>query len=181
MGKTIYLVNHGEAEGNGAHDELTAEGIIHSEELGEFLEGCPAADRVITSPLRRARQTAAAIGDKLGIHIEEDSRLAERQMSSQVFDDWLLKVEDTFLDLNLSYEDGESSHDAMQRACDVIAELPDDSRTVIVTHSLLFILILRCYDERAGFEDWQALKHPDVYELQISGDSGIYKPLQHHK
>lgn len=171
MEKVIYLVNHGEAEGSAAQDSLTAEGILHASELAQFLERYP-IERVITSPLRRARQTANSIADKLGIHSEEDSRLAERQMSSQVFEDWLLKVEDTFIDLNLSYEDGETSNDAMQRVCDVVNELPETSHSVLVTHSLLLVLLMRCFDEQIGFEDWQAIKHPDVYEMRMT-DAGV--------
>ncbi|WP_025782870.1 histidine phosphatase family protein [Sporosarcina sp. D27] len=167
MEKVIYLVNHGEAEGNTAQDSLTAEGILHVSELAQFLERYP-IERIITSPLMRARQTANEIGDKLGIHTEEDSRLAERQMNSQVFDDWLLRVEDTFLDLNLSYEDGETSNEAIHRACEVIDELPDTNHTVLVTHSLLLVLLMRCFNERVGFEEWQAVKHPDVYELRLT-------------
>ncbi len=179
MEKVIYLVNHGEAEGSSPHDELTAAGIVHADELGALLESY-SAERIITSPLLRARQTAAAIGDKIGIHIEEDSRLAERQMSSREFDDWLLKVEDTFLDLNLAYQDGESSHEAMQRSCEVINELPEGSTTVVVTHSLLLILLMRCFNDRIGFDDWQALQHPDLYELRISGGAGTITHLWNH-
>ena len=170
MRKTIYVVNHGEAEGFAAHDGLTAEGILHAEALGAFLEKYP-VERIITSSLLRARETASAIGGKLSIHIEKDSRLAERQMSSQRFDDWLLKVEDTFLDLNISYEDGETSNEAMQRICDVVNELPDASHTVLVTHSLLLVLLMRCYNDRIGFDDWQEVQHPDVYQLNMT-DSG---------
>lgn len=170
MEKTIYVVNHGDAEGFLAHDGLTAKGILQAEEVGAFLENYP-VERVITSSLMRARQTASSIGDKLAIHIEEDSRLAERQMSSQRFDDWLLKVEDTFLDLNLSYEDGETSNDAMQRVCEVVKELPDKSHTVVVTHSLLLVLLFRCYNDRVGFDEWQDIQHPDVYKMTIT-DAG---------
>ncbi|MGG0643952.1 histidine phosphatase family protein [Sporosarcina gallistercoris] len=180
MEKVIYLVNHGEAEGSAAQDPLTAEGILHGSELAQFLEGYP-IERVITSPLMRARQTANEIGDKLGIRIEDDSRLAERQMSTRVFDDWLVKVEGTFLDLNLSYEDGETSNDAMQRVCDVVDELPDNSHSVLVTHSLLLVLLMRCFDQRIGFEDWQAIKHPDVYEMRLADAGAQITHLWEHE
>ncbi|WP_432353462.1 histidine phosphatase family protein [Sporosarcina sp. A2] len=180
MEKVIYLVNHGESEGFAAQDSLTAEGILHAYQLAQFLERYP-IEHIISSPLMRARQTAIEIADKLGIHAEEDSRLAERQLNSQVFDDWLLKVEDTFLDLNRSYEDGETSNDAMQRACDLIYELPDNSHTVLVTHSLLLILIMRCFNERIGFEEWQAIKHPDVYEMRVTEAGTIVTHLCEHE
>lgn len=180
MEKVIYLVNHGEAEGNAAEDSLTAEGILHVSELAQFLERYP-IERIITSPLMRTRQTANEIGDKLGIHTEEDSRLAERQISSQIFDDWLLKVEDTFLDLNLSYEDGETSNEAIHRVCEVIDELPDNNHTVLVTHSLLLVLLMRCFNERIGFEEWQAVKHPDVYEMRLTEAGAQITHLWEHE
>lgn len=170
MRKVIYLVNHGEAEGFTAQDSLSAEGILHSSEVAQFLEPYP-IDRVITSPLMRARQTANEIGDKLGIHIEEDSRLAERQMSSQAFDEWLMKIEETSLEWNLSYKEEETSNDVMQRVCEVVDELPDNSHTVLVSHSLVLVLLMRCFDDRVGFEEWQGMKHPDVYEMRLT-DTG---------
>ncbi len=72
----LLIVRHAEAA-PGEPDELrplTAEGRAHARELGERLRGEGfAADAVITSPLLRARETAAALG--LG-EPEVDERLA---------------------------------------------------------------------------------------------------------
>lgn len=71
------------------------------------------------------------------------------------------------LDVHLKYEGGESSHEAMERVCHVADELPDGSKTVLVTHGNLMTLLLRCYDERVGFQEWQALTNPDVYRVRV--------------
>src|SRR5690606_21316929 len=119
--KIIYIVRHCSAEGQSPHADLTAEGVMQAEKLASFFEDME-VDRIITSPFVRARMTAEPIAEKKGIHYEEDSRLAERTLSSREFEDWLLKLEDTFLDFELKYEGGESSQEATDRVCNVVDE-----------------------------------------------------------
>ncbi|MFC5601889.1 histidine phosphatase family protein [Sporosarcina koreensis] len=167
MEKVLYIVRHCTAEGQSPHADLTADGIVQAEKLADFFKEID-VDRVISSPFIRARRTAEPIADGKKLHIEEDSRLAERTLSTYAFEDWLLKLEDSFLDFHLKYEGGESSHEAMERVCKVADELPDGSKTVLVTHGNLMTLLLRCYDERIGFQEWQALTNPDVYRVQVT-------------
>lgn len=169
MEKTIYIVRHCSAEGQAPHAELTAEGILQAAQLAEYFDGIE-VDRIITSPFSRARQTGWPLAERKNLHVEVDSRLGERVLSSTEFKDWLIKLEDTFLDLHLKYDGGESSREAMTRVCDVLDELEEGSQTVLVTHGNLMALLLRCYDERFGFEQWQALTNPDVYMLRIKDE-----------
>ena len=173
MEKIIYIVRHCSAEGQAPRAELTAEGILQAGQLVEFFEDIE-VDRIITSPFSRARQTGWPIAERKKLHVDVDSRLRERVLSSNDFEDWLIKLEDTFFDLHLKYEGGESSSEAMSRVCDVVDELGDGSRTVLVTHGNLMALLLRCYDERFDFEQWRALTNPDVYVIRIKdGDSEV--------
>ncbi|MEK4712896.1 histidine phosphatase family protein [Sporosarcina sp. FSL K6-5500] len=173
MEKVIYIVRHCSAEGQAPHAELTAEGILQAGQLVAFFEDIE-VDRIITSPFSRARQTGWPIAERKKLHVEVDSRLMERVLSSMDFEDWLIKLEDTFFDLHLKYEGGESSSEAMSRVCDVVDELGVGSRTVLVTHGNLMALLLRCYDERFDFGQWQALTNPDVYVIRIKdGDSEV--------
>lgn len=164
--KTIYVVRHCSAEGQEPNADLTAEGVVQAEKLAAFFKEIE-VDRIVTSPFVRARMTAEPIADLKGFYFEEDSRLAERTLSSRNFDDWLLKLEDSFLDVHLKYEGGESTHEAMERVRKVVDELPDGSRAVLVTHGNLMSLLLKSYDERIGFEEWQALTNPDVYRVHV--------------
>ena len=75
----VYIVRHAEAA-PGEPDEdrrLTEEGREQARELGRRLAGegvRPSA--LLTSPLVRARQTAAVLGEALGVQPESDQRLA---------------------------------------------------------------------------------------------------------
>jgi phosphohistidine phosphatase len=75
----LYLVRHAQAAGGEPDDlrPLTAEGRADARALGERLarDGVHAA-AVISSPLLRARETAAEIGRPLGCEPEADERLA---------------------------------------------------------------------------------------------------------
>ena len=75
----VYVVRHAEAA-PGDPDELrrlTPSGREQARALGERLarEGVE-LDAVLTSPLLRARETAAAIANALGLTAEADERLA---------------------------------------------------------------------------------------------------------
>lgn len=81
----LLLVRHGETESNArgyllghADPPLSATGRRQAVELGEWL---PPADLVVSSPLLRARQTAAALGSPVTI----DERWIERDYGP--FDD----------------------------------------------------------------------------------------------
>jgi phosphohistidine phosphatase len=75
----LYLVRHARAAGGEPDDlrPLTAEGRADARALGERLarDGVRAT-AVISSPLLRARETAAELGRALGCEPEADERLA---------------------------------------------------------------------------------------------------------
>jgi phosphohistidine phosphatase len=75
----LFLVRHADAE-PGEPDELRELSLLGREqarELGEQLrEEGVSADAVLSSPLLRARQTAAELGRALGVEAEPDERLA---------------------------------------------------------------------------------------------------------
>jgi phosphohistidine phosphatase len=75
----VYLVRHAEAEPGepDALRRLTAAGRRQAQELGERLARERVdATAVVSSPLLRARETAAAIAAELGLSAEPDERLA---------------------------------------------------------------------------------------------------------
>ena len=154
MEKVIYVIRHCSAEGQAPDADLTAEGVSQAKKLVDFFEGIE-VDRIITSPFVRARRSAEPLAKAKGIHIEQDSRLAERVLSSNNLEDWLVKLEETFIDSHLKYEGGESSIEAMMRVRNVVDGLESVSRTVLVTHGNLMALLLRSFDGRFGFEEWR--------------------------
>jgi phosphohistidine phosphatase len=83
----LYVVRHAEAA-PGDPDELrtlTAEGRAQARALAERLgTERPALDAVLTSPLLRARETAAAIADAVGVEAEVEERLAPGATAADV-------------------------------------------------------------------------------------------------
>ena len=75
----VYLVRHAEAE-PGSPDELralTQAGRVAARSLGKRLRSeAGTVDGVVSSPLRRARETAEAIADELGARAGVDELLA---------------------------------------------------------------------------------------------------------
>ena len=74
MEKVIYIVRHCAAEGQAPLATLTAEGILQSGLLAAFFDDIE-VDRIITSPFKRARETAWPVAEKKKLHVEVDSRL----------------------------------------------------------------------------------------------------------
>lgn len=69
--------------------------------------------------------------------------------------------------MDLSFQGGESSREAMNRAIEVVEEIlkSDIQNTILVTHGNLMALLLKHFDDQFGFETWANLTNPDVYLL----------------
>jgi broad specificity phosphatase PhoE len=81
----LWLVRHGEstwntaglAQGHNDQAELTSRGLHQATEAAEQFRG-RSVRAIYASDLRRARQTAAAFGQVLGLPVAADARLRER-------------------------------------------------------------------------------------------------------
>ncbi|HEY2330319.1 MAG TPA: histidine phosphatase family protein [Acidimicrobiales bacterium] len=86
MDATVFLVRHGRTalnaadilRGRGKDSPLDATGAAEVSALGKLFADCD-VELIITSPLTRARQTAAAIAATTGASIELDDGLADRE------------------------------------------------------------------------------------------------------
>jgi phosphohistidine phosphatase len=83
----VYLVRHAKAEEEGgAGDDarrLTAEGRRRFRALAGALNQRLSISRILTSPYRRARETAEILAAGAGVRIEEDDALASGRSSGQ--------------------------------------------------------------------------------------------------
>ena len=164
--KQIYLVRHCQAAGQEAEAPLTKNGIEQAEQLVSLFDGYP-IDRIVSSPFHRAIATIQPLAEERGLTIEQDRRLEERILSGQPMEDWLDRLRDTFDELSLCYEGGESSMTAIHRANELLTEVlsGDDNHVVLVSHGCLLTLLMKSIDDQFGFKEWQQLKNPDVYLL----------------
>lgn len=127
---------------------------------------------IISSPFIRAIDTIKPFAEAKGMGILMDDRLMERVLCCIEMTDWMEKLERTYLDLDLRFEGGETSNEAMKRGVAVIEEIQerDANHIILVTHGALLSLILKNYDKKIGFNEWKSLTNPDVYVLELAED-----------
>ncbi len=168
MLKTLYIVRHCQAVGQEPNAPLTSEGHLQAIALTDLLFGF-GIERVISSPFIRAYQSIAPLAERLGLSIEIDNRLIERVLCATPLDNWRERLAESFTNLDLYLDGGESSRDAMARGFAVIDEVlqQEASQVAIVTHGNLMALILKTFDDRIGYAEWEKLSNPDVYRLQF--------------
>ncbi|WP_311774005.1 MULTISPECIES: histidine phosphatase family protein [Metabacillus] len=165
MLKKIYVIRHCEAEGQSPEVQLTDRGLEQALDLSEFFSNIK-IDRIISSPYKRAIDSIYPLAKRLNIDVEIDRKLTERILSTKNLSDWFEKLRSTFVDLELKFEGGESSREAMKRIVEVVEEAYSrNNNTVIVTHGNLMSLLLMYFNKEFGFDDWKSLSNPDVFLL----------------
>lgn len=139
---TLYLVRHAESEANAAgrfagqaDSPLTARGREQAEAVAEFLQKVR-FDRVISSDLSRARDTAAAIARRQGLEVEAIRELREIDVGDaegRPFDE-MRQRPDWTPDGFVQWPGGESLDQAYARARRAIERIVAESpgRTVCV-------------------------------------------------
>lgn len=169
MDKILYVVRHGQAEGQSPEARLTAEGTLQALALADLLAQFPIC-RIVASTFTRARESVEPLAQRLGISIETDERLVEAALSAVNEPDWLDRLRTTFTDLDLCFEGGESAHTGMRHAVAAVDHVLASylGPTVLATHGRLMTLLLKHFDGTIGFAEWQALTNPDVFRVTIT-------------
>ncbi len=176
--KKIYIVRHCEAIGQPPESSLTQNGFEQSIELNQFFTNLQ-IDRIISSPFLRAVQSIQPTVNHKQLQLDIDKRLAERVLSNKEYPDWLTRLEETYNDLELKFEGGESSKEAIDRVYSLVKEIinQESEHTIIVTHGNLMSLLLMHLDPEFGFAQWRMLSNPDVYELSIDTHHTNFKRI----
>jgi 2,3-bisphosphoglycerate-dependent phosphoglycerate mutase len=178
MEKRVFVVRHCEAEGQPSEAPLTEVGFRQAADLAQFLID-ERVDKIISSPFLRAKQSIEPTATEKGLQIENDERLAERILSTEFLQDWLVKLEATFNDLDLKFAGGESSREAMNRIVAVVEDIVkgEAENSLIVTHGNLMALLLHHYQSSFGFKEWRNLGNPDVYLLKFKEDNVVIEQI----
>ncbi|OIN67653.1 histidine phosphatase family protein [Exiguobacterium sp. KRL4] len=164
--KTYYVIRHCEATGQAPDAPLTKQGQKQADALAVFFKTIP-VDRILCSPFRRARETILPLAALHDCSVEIEDQLQERTLSTSPLSDWRTALQETFVDLDLRFPDGESSREVMERMTSILKEasLHPARHTILVTHGNAMALLLHTIDSTFGYEDWQQLQNPDVYRL----------------
>lgn len=160
----IYLIRHGETEWNverrmqgRRESRLTLRGERQAAAMAKLLAGLVAHDppgswRLASSPLGRARQTAAFIGASLGVAVEIDERLAEI-----AFGEWEGRLRDEVApqypelfegrDWLVSPPGGETYDEVWARVAAWLADQPPEPerRMIAVSHGVTGRLLRGAY------------------------------------
>jgi len=169
--KELYIIRHCQAEGQKPEAPLTSLGQEQAERLATQLSAVP-LDYIIASPYVRAIQTIEPLATAKKLTIHTDERLIERVLCGNNEPNWRDMLKQTYDDMDLCYEGGESSQQATLRVMAVVEEWKrsDHSCAALISHGNLISLLLRAYDGRTGFHEWERLTNPDVYRLQLDAE-----------
>jgi broad specificity phosphatase PhoE len=120
----IYLVQHGDKQRLAGDPGLTERGRDQARGTARWLQGA-GLHALFSSPLRRARETAAAIAAATGLPVQLESRLRERANwdGTQTFDSFLADWDRSTQDRDFTLSNGETSQSAGQRMRAFVAGL----------------------------------------------------------
>lgn len=182
----IYLVRHGETVANvesvysGQRDDgLSVHGRESSARLGEYFMG-RTVNRIVSSPLMRALDTARPISDRTGVPIEVVDELTEIDMgpwtglsASEIarlfpsaWKHWRTNPDSLRLD---GFEGLASGQARIVKVIQEVAERSAHSHTVFVTHETLIRLAL-CWIENRGLSAYRSFSVPNASVIRISTD-----------
>ena len=174
MSRALYIVRHCQSTGQESDAPLTKIGQQQAIVLADYFSKMQIA-RIISSPFVRAYHSILPLSIHLNLTIEVDERLIERVLSPVPLDNWRKRLAETFVDLDLSFEGGESSRTAMMRGIAVVDRVIQETNepAVIVTHGNLMTLILKHFDKQIGYTEWKKLQNPDVYCIKSSSEGTL--------
>jgi len=167
----LILIRHCESSGQAPDAPLTEAGERAAVALADRLEALR-PDAVYSSPYRRARTTLQPFAERAGLAIVEDARLHERVLSERPLDDWLEHIRRSYEDMDhIAGTGGESLRETQTRALAALADIMARGHRLpaVTSHGNLISTILRAADPDFGFEDWRALRNPDLFELSFDG------------
>jgi 2,3-bisphosphoglycerate-dependent phosphoglycerate mutase len=177
----LYLVRHAHADY--APDEqrpLSAQGVADAGRVARLLGQAPIT-AIYASPYRRSWQTVQSLAGKLDLPLHFEPDLRERTLGRFAAElDFLDAVQQTWADPGFAHPGGEPNAAAQRRGVAVVQRLlarHRDQEIVAATHGNLLALVLQHFDPAVGYEFWQALTMPDVYELRVEGDVAWFTRL----
>ncbi|NIK76647.1 broad specificity phosphatase PhoE [Paenibacillus castaneae] len=141
MGTNFYLVRHANKQ-NGIGDvAISSDGILQAQVTARHLSGLLPVKKIVSSPLKRARETALIIANKSNAAISEDIRLRERanwgDIPGQTFEAFVQMWERCTTDRDFIPPVGDSARMAGERLSTCLLELANENpqdTIIILTH-----------------------------------------------
>jgi len=189
MSTIFYLVRHALKEKAIGDVPITLKGIMQAQLTARYFCNLPIS-LIVTSPLRRAKETADYIALKTKLTVTEDSRLRERanwgDLPEQTFDEFVTMWDRCTHEPDYMPPVGDSAKQACERLISLLSELgkkqPPENNIVVVTHGGLITDFLVSTFPESQLNVW----HPHFVTVQselipecsitiLNYENGIYK------
>ncbi len=170
MLQRFLLIRHCQAVNQAPQAALTEVGRKQAEELASFLQQ-RAVDHIVSSSYARAQQSILPFAQRSGLRVNLDQRLIERRLADRHVKQWQQAIRKSFEDLNFRLPGGESGREVQARAWAALNATmeADYVLPVFVTHGNLISLLLNSLDSDFGYQQWESLSNPDVFQLEEHG------------
>jgi 2,3-bisphosphoglycerate-dependent phosphoglycerate mutase len=170
----LLLIRHCQATAQHPDAPLTAWGARTADALVAGLRDL-APDAVYSSPYERAHGTIRPFAISAGLPVRFDERLRERILSDNDLEDWLDHVRRSFADPDYCAPGGESLNQARTRATVALADIAAAGHRlpVVVSHGNLIASVLRSMDATFGFAEWQGLRNPDLFQVDLDAGQPV--------
>lgn len=168
----LILIRHCASSGQAPEADRFVAGRTAAEALADRLSGL-GIDAVYSSPYRRALSTIEPFALRHALPLAVDDRLKERVLADHDRQDWLRHVERSFEDGEHRLSGGESFNAVRHRGLAALAQIVsrDHRLPIAASHGALISAVLSATDPTFGFDQWRALRNPDLFELSFSGGS----------
>lgn len=140
MTTVFYLVRHAKKEKAIGDVAISSEGILEAQATAHHFREIP-INKIVSSPLKRAKQTAMFIAKETKTTISEDIRLRERanwgDIPGQTFEEFVEMWERCVQDRDFSPQAGDSARKAGERLSSCLLELSvehSQDSIIVVTH-----------------------------------------------
>lgn len=169
---TILLIRHCLSTGQAPDAPLAEEGREAAVALAETLTEL-GVTALYSSPYLRATQTLAPFSERAGLPVTVDQRLRERTLASVDLPNWREHIARSFVDRDYRAPGGESFNDVASRARTALSVIAaaDHALPAAATHGNFLSALLHLVDPAFGYDDWLALRNPDLFAVQFSCDT----------
>jgi broad specificity phosphatase PhoE len=181
----LYLIRHAQSEANRQRImasrlpyPLTDEGRADVELIARELAERVSLDRIISSPLIRARQTAESFAGRFGLEVELDERVSEQELgrySGMTYDQ--VKEEKQYETVTSKRWDwvpadgGESYRMIAERVKSFFSDMDprSDERILIVTHAVTFRLIRAVLEDSLPLYPEEFPNNGEIWKVDFKG------------
>jgi 2,3-bisphosphoglycerate-dependent phosphoglycerate mutase len=170
----LLLIRHCQSTGRHADSPLSDAGAQAATALIARLQAL-APDAVYASPYARAQATVRPFAIAAGLPVGLDDRLRERVLSDSDLEDRLDHIRRSFAEPDYRAPGGESLTQTTQRALAALADIAAAGHRLpaVSSHRTLIACVLRSMDPAFGFEHWQDLRTPDLFDVELDAGRPI--------